>query len=239
MIDGSTLKISWPSPGQETQYKRIDAVEGLSLEPYKGDSKKITPELKAEIEQELARRFAQEQDIRRELMKATAGTLSKDNLEKPENAAIAEKMSEIDRSNRQYVIDQVKAHGWLDHGRFGIKIAEAAFMIALHSGDLRLMKTAEASLSVFKGKGGPAEATYAGMADRLALIMQLPMSYGVQAAVNAQGQPIIPIGNRAKTEENRKRIGQPSLGDFVKMMAARGQTLTVLELDDNGFMPSK
>jgi hypothetical protein len=68
------------------------------------------------------------------------------------------------------------------------------------------------------------------LADRFALIMGDPMSYGIQATAGVDRKPIIPIiADAAQVDANRKRIGQPPLATTAAMMRA-----TVFRLDDDG-----
>src|SRR5690606_31960018 len=68
------------------------------------------------------------------------------------------------------------------------------------------------------------------IADRLALTLGDPLTYGIQAAGRADGRTIIPIiADAAQVDANRARIGQPPLATAAKMMQA-----IILRIDDHG-----
>jgi len=79
-------------------------------------------------------------------------------------------------------------------------------------------------------RGEIGEASVANLADRFALILGDPLSYGIQAAMGEDGRPVIPIlADAVRVDANRRRIGQPPLATAAAMMQA-----TVLRIGDDG-----
>lgn len=235
-INEDSLRIDWPMPGKN--FIRIsDEDFVIDIDPFTDvKPEEITEEVKKEIQAELSKRLEQEQLVRQELMIETGGDLSAEALNKPELEEIRNKMVRGDSSNHSYLVEQVKKYGWIDPETFGLNASTAAYMIALHSGDLRLMRTALASLEKYKGTGGPNENMYGSMADRVALIMQMPMSYCLQEYVARQGRMIIPvISDREKLNDNRKRLGLQDFEEYVQMQKDKGLNVKVFEMDENGF----
>lgn len=235
-INGDSLMIDWPLPSRN--FIRVsDEDLVIDIGPFTVEKPaEIAEEIKQEIQVELSRRFEEEQLVRQELMLKAGGDMSAEALNKPELAEIRNRMVRSDSSNHAYLVEQVKKYGWIDPETFGLNASNAAYMIALHSGDLRLMRTALAYLEKYEGTGGPNENLYGSMADRIALIMQLPMSYCLQEYTARRGRMLIPvISDREELNENRKRLGLQDFEEYVQMQKDKGFNVKVFEMDNNGF----
>jgi len=235
-VHSDSIRIDWPLPGKK--FIRVsDEDLVIDIEPFTVEKPaEITEEIKQEIQAELSRRFEEEQLVRQELMLKAGGDLSSEALNKPETAEIRNRMARSDSSNHAYLVEQVKKYGWIDPETFGLDASNAAYMIALHSGDLRLMRTALAYLEKYEGSGGPNENMYGSMADRIALIMQLPMSYCLQEYTARRGRMLIPvISDREELNENRKRLDLQDFEEYVQMQKDKGLKVKVFEMDKDGF----
>ncbi|MBD3424521.1 MAG: hypothetical protein GF417_08805 [Candidatus Latescibacteria bacterium] len=235
-IREDSLLLDWPLPGK--RFIRVsDEYRVMDIDPFtEVETESMSEELKEEIKTELSSRLEQEQQIRQELMLEAGGDMTSEALNSPELAEIRNRMARTDSENHSYLVELVKTYGWIDPERFGLNASTAAYMIALHSGDLRLMRTAIASLEKYKGKGGPNENMYGTMADRVALNMQMPMSYCLQEYIPREGRMVIPVINdREELNANRERLGLQKFEDYVQMKKDNGFDIRVFEMDKRGF----
>jgi hypothetical protein len=180
------------SGGKEKTFRKLDALPPeLELKPLKlGEAKELDADKVKEIKDELIRRRDTDQQVRKDPAKR------KD-------------MAKVDADNTAYLVKLVKDLGWIDAGRFGADVSNAAFLIVQHSGDLPLMSAAlspiEKDVKAKKlGDGQP----YALLYDRLQLMLGKKQKYGTQIGQNAKGELfVLPLVDRAKVEEYRKEIG--------------------------------
>jgi len=235
-IREDSLTIDWQLPAK--RFIRVSAeYRAIDIDPFTYvEREAISEEAREEIKTELNSRLEQEQQIRQELMLEAGGEMTSEALNSPELAEIRNRMVRTDSANHSYLVEQVKKYGWIDPEGFGLNASTAAYMIALHSGDLRLMRTATSSLEKYRGTGGPNENMYGTMADRVALNMQMPMSYCLQEYIPRQGRMIIPVINdREELNANRERLGLPKFEDYVQMKKDEGFEIRIFEMDKRGF----
>jgi len=214
--EGNTLVWStYDAQGKPTgvRYERTETVpQILQIEPI--TPKAVSPppsSVVSDIETKLLAHFREEQAIRQQFSAMTKGRRDDATLLKPKIREFHAKVQAVDDRNREYLRNCLREHGWPSLYSKSPKVLEAAFFIALHSEDLQIMRTAEAALRSRNKRN------YAMVSDRIRLLTNEPLLYGVQASVDHLGQPYIPIlADRAVVNANRTSIGEPPIETVEK-----------------------
>jgi hypothetical protein len=205
--------------------------EAIGWQPYGLPETDADPARRNQVAKELQRRFDLEQKLRHEAIKLSGGQMDAATMEKPEVAAKWAEINRVDEDNKVWLKQTLLSSGWIGSKSHGAQAHQAMLLVMLHNiNHLRLAATALAEMQAETKRREIGEGSVANLADRFALIMGDPMSYGIQAAGGADGKPIIPIlADAAQVDANRKRIGQPPLATAAAMMQA-----TVVRLGDDG-----
>jgi hypothetical protein len=166
-----------------------------------GKAEPLPPEKIKEIQQELAKREAADQDVRKD-------------IKDPKRFETVGR--KVDADNTKYVKSLVGGIGWIDCQRFGNQTANAAFLLVQHSGDLRLMMAALPEIEKdVKAKRLDGQA-YALLYDRLKVSLGEKQRYGTQMGGNDKGQIVIfAIEDRNKVDEFRKELGIFPLSQYL------------------------
>jgi hypothetical protein len=212
------------SEGKPTvvEYQRVASIPDLlRIEPITPKAASTPPpSLVSDIETKLVEYFQEEQAMRKRFFAMTKGRLDDTTLLKPKVREFHKKVEAVDDRNREYLRSLLQDHGWPSIYSRAPNALEAAFFIALHSGDLQIMRTAEAALRDSHKR------EHAMMSDRLRLITNEPLLYGIQASVNHLGKPYIPIlADRAVVNANRESIGEPP----IEILEKRGVLIDEIE----------
>jgi hypothetical protein len=183
------------------------------------------------VADELVKRFAKEQELRGTAMRLSQGRMSQEAMAKPEVKKAWAEISATDEDNRLWLERTLRSDGWIGRKSHGDKAHEALLLISLHNVQhLRFSATILEQMRAEQKRGEIAEMSVANIADRVALILGDPLSYGIQATVDATGKPVIPvIADGDRLEANRARIGVGSLASAVAMMGAK-----VLRIGEDG-----
>jgi hypothetical protein len=151
------------------------------------------------IQEELAKRLVEDQAVRKE-------------------APRFKDMPRVDADNTAYLTRLTQELGWIDAARFGPEAANAAFLIAQHSGDLPLMLAALPGIETdMKARRVDAQ-YYALLYDRLQLLLGEKQKYGTQLGQNDRGEMVIlPIANRERLEELRRELGLMPFAQYLSL----------------------
>jgi len=190
-FEGMTLILSSTEAKMVLRFRKIDQAPA-ELEPRALELGKETdlPEAKVrDIRDQLARRLVEDQAVRKE-------------------AARFKDMPQVDAGNTAYLTRLVREVGWVDARRFGPEAANAAFLIAQHSGDLPLMLAALPGIERdVKARRVDAQ-YYALLYDRLQLLLGEKQKYGTQMGQNDKGETVVlPVVDRARLEDYRRELG--------------------------------
>jgi len=205
--------------------------EAIGWQPYDLPETDGDPDRRRAVAAELERRFGLEQRLRGEAIALMGGRMDEATMEKPEVTKKWQEVGAADEDNRAWLSTTLRDSGWIGRKTHGDKAHQAVLLVMLHNvADLRLAATALANMQAEAKRGEIGEASVANLADRFALTMGEPLTYGIQAVGGADGRPIIPIiADTARVDANRKRIGQPPLAKAAAMMEA-----TVVRIDEDG-----
>jgi hypothetical protein len=205
--------------------------EAIGLQPYELPETDADPDRRRAVAAELARRFDLEQRLRGEALAVMGGRMDEATLQKPEVMKKWHEVEVVDEDNRAWLSKTLRTSGWIGRKTHGDKAHQAVLLVMLHNvADLRLAATALAKMQAEADRGEIGEASVANLADRFALTMGEPLTYGIQAVSGEDGRPIIPIiADTARVDANRKRIGQPPLAKAAAMSQA-----TIVRIDEDG-----
>lgn len=195
------LSIKRGEHGQEEIYRPLsEAPPDVRLEPFPlGKTLPLSRERIQELQADLARRMATDQEIRKAYPRS-------------------EKVEAVEAENARFLRDLVRQIGWIDVERFGMDASCDAAIIAQHRADLSLML---AALPILERelKGNP-EGTqvYAVFFDRLQIDLGFPQRYGTQVGMDEKGNPLVlPLESRTDLERYRKEIGLPPMAEYLKL----------------------
>ncbi len=205
--------------------------EPIGWQPYDLPATEADPAKRKEVAKELQRRFDLEQKLRLEAIKLSGGQMDAATMEKPEVAAKWQEINRVDEDNKVWLKKTLFASGWIGSKSHGGQAHQAMLLVMLHNiNHLRLAATGLAQMQAEVKRREIGEMSVANLADRFALIMGDPMSYGIQGGMGADGKAIIPIlADAVQVDANRKRIGQPPLATTAAMMQA-----AVVRIGDDG-----
>ena len=205
--------------------------EAIGLQPYELPEPDADPDRRRAVAAELSRRFDLEQRLRGEAIAVMGGRMDEATLQKPEVMKKWQEIEVVDEDNRAWLSKTLRTSGWIGRKTHGDKAHQAVLLVMLHNvADLRLAATALAKMRAEADRGEISEAAVANLADRFALTVGEPLTYGIQAVSGEDGRPIIPIiADADQVDANRKRIGQPPLAKATAMMQA-----TVVRIDEDG-----
>jgi hypothetical protein len=192
--------------GNKHEYRRMDKTPPeleLKAMPL-GKAAALPPEKIKEIQQELAKREAADQDVRKDMK----------DVQRFETEG-----RKVDAENTKYIKSLVAAIGWIDCQRFGERAANAAFLLVQHSADLRLMMAALPEIEKdVKAKRLDGQA-YALLYDRLKVSLGEKQRYGTQMGGNEKGQIVVfAMEDRSKVDEFRKELGIFPLAQYLAMV---------------------
>lgn len=205
--------------------------EPIGWQPYTLPAANGDATMRKQVAAEIRRRFDTEQRLRREALALAGGRLDAATLAKPEVAAAFAQVNSADADNWAWLERTLRRDGWIGRKSHGGPAHEALVLIALHNiQHLRMAATILAGLRDEWQRGEIQEMAVANVADRLALFLSEPLAYGIQGAMDRDGQAVIPvIADGALLDANRKRIGQPAMAVAVRQMGMR-----VLRIGDDG-----
>ncbi len=205
--------------------------EAIGWQPYDLPETDADPDRRRAVAAELDRRFNLEQRLRGEAIALMGGRMDAATMDKPEVTKKWQEVEAADEDNRAWLSTTLRNSGWIGRKTHGDKAHQAVLLVMLHNvADLRLAATALAKMQAEADRGEIGEASIANLADRFALTMGEPLTYGIQAVGGEDGRPIIPIiADAARVDANRKRIGQPPMAKAAAMMQA-----TVVRIGEDG-----
>lgn len=199
--------ISKGRSGSKVLKKMSQVPAELNVLPLKlGETKIVPPKASKSIQNELAKRFKEDQAARRTTDKQ--GNRKKIDLEK---------MHKIDTGNTAYILGVVSKYGWIDTGRFGNHASIAAWTIVQHSGHLPLMLAVLPEVKKTIKNKDATETTvefannaksYAMLYDRVKIMMGEKQRFGTQMGRNKNGETVIlALEDKEKVDQFRKEVG--------------------------------
>lgn len=181
----------------------------------KSDGKAVKePELQTEL---LARRKA-DQGLRMKLIE-----VMRKNGGKPEGEAgeqfqkLVAEVHETDAKNTEWLKGTVKKHGWPGDALVGKDGAEAAFILAQHSGqDVDFQKKCLELLNTAVKAKDANPIHLAHLTDRVRVAAGEKQVYGTEVVEKDGTLEAAPIEDEAKVDERRKEVGLPPLAESLK-----------------------
>lgn len=200
-LSGGTLTLAGPDGKMELRFRKLTQVPAeFDLRPLALGKASDLPE-------------AQVRKVRAEL----AGRLLEDQAVRKEPARFKD-MPRVDAGNTAYLSRLVQDLGWVDARRFGPEAANAAFLIAQHSGDLPLMLAALPAIEEdVKARRFDAQ-YYALLYDRLQLLLGEKQKYGTQLGQDDRGDMVIlPVVDRTQLERFRRELGLTPFTQYIEL----------------------
>lgn len=201
----STLRITDES-GAVRSYQRLRRIpRQVRLEPlHLARSHSLRPERIKEIQEEIERRYQEEQVV----------------LQIAEPALRSERFKPIRERNIEYLQDLLGEVGWIDQRRFGGKTSVQAALMVKHTDDLRLLMTILPKAEEDFRKAGKG-LTYAILFDALQLELGRKQRYGTQVQEDETGQPfVLPLEDPDRVDEYLRELGLPSFETY-RMQVSR------------------
>lgn len=172
----------------------------------------VSPSADPELRDELLKRVADDQNIRKQL-------ISK-GIEQPDQQLLA-RMKEIDTANEERITAIVRQYGWPSSQLVGRDGAEAAFLLVQHAG-LTLQKKVLPLVEKAYRSGDLSGQSYALLCDRVLVREGKPQVYGTQAKRIEEWkgrEPVAePIADEANVDKRRAKLGLPPLSEYLQMM---------------------
>jgi hypothetical protein len=168
-----------------------------------------------ELRTELLARMAEDQRIRQDVMSASR---SADGLLPDDLAAEWER---IDRANTTWLSEVVDARGWPGRSLVGDDGAQAAWLLAQHSGRNRDLERKFLSLlraAVADGEAKSSQLAY--LEDRVRIHEGRPQLYGTQfrrVGIGSDAEPS-PIEDPDRLDERRAAVGLPPFAEYEARM---------------------
>ena len=184
-VDGDQLTLRYHG-GTEAHFVRLAEIpESARIEPLPLGEREVAPEERESIKKELRRRTILDQGIRErmgQVMEAAqrSGQAGQGLMNSPEMQTIGKEMGEIDTDNTRYLIDRIRAVGWIDAARWGDQANLDAFLIVQHSGNLRLMQAALPHLEQEAQQNAASRQSFALLFDRTQQELGKEQRYGSQ-----------------------------------------------------------
>ena len=196
------LQVWSPGRKQPTLYRRLEkGPDGFEPKAMKlGKTRSIKKKEKKKIVAEMRKRGRRDQQVR-------SGRIDE------------KKMAKVDTDNTAYLSKTLVKVGWLDARRFGVATTDAAWQLAVHSGDLPLMLAALPAIQKDLDRKRPLSCeNYATLFDRVRMRLGRRQRYGTQVVQDANGKYVVfPLEDRAKVDKHRKEIGLTSLAESLEM----------------------
>lgn len=186
----------------------IDRVpEELSVPPYPtAGTPQLAPDGIAAIAERLSELVDEDQAVRRE---AQGGEFTEE---------LRARMARIDEASTAYLLELLPEVGYPDETRFGEQAAGDAFLLAQHSADLRLQRTALAVIQDQVRPGRRDGQEFALLHDRLQLRLGYRQRYGSQLAQLEDGSLVVcTLEDPAAVDDLRAGLGMTSLGDYLAL----------------------
>lgn len=183
----------------------IDGVpEELLLDPVPvAGSPPLDPRRMAAVREEVLRRGRTDQAVRQ------------GGIEMTDEAARV--MVRADEDNTRWLRETIAEVGWIDTERFGRSAAQAAFLLAQHSPDLRLRRAAVAPLEEEMRQDPTWAEDFALLFDRLQLDLAREQRYGTQVGRSEGGAwTVLPLEDPASVDARREAIGLPALEVYLE-----------------------
>ena len=202
-VKGDVLVVEFGA-GSATYHRIPTEPDGLKVRPLAlGAVAELTTERVAALQEELRRRRAEDQAVRKDARRST-------------------EMQKVDEDNTAFLKKLVGEVGWIDATRFGKEAADAAFLIVQHSGDVPLMAATLPEIE----KGVRAKVldpqSFALLHDRLSLDLGRKQRYGTQLGQGADKNLVVmPIEDRAHVEKIREELGLLPLSQYLDYFKQR------------------
>ena len=113
--------------------------------------------------------------------------------------------------------------GWIDVDRFGSPAANAAFLLAQHSLDVRLMRAALPFLEKDKAPAKLGGEAYALLFDRLQILLGEKQRFGTQVDTMGGWPQASPLEDPEGVDERRLALGMLPLARYLKVFGGDGQ----------------
>ena len=131
----------------------------------------------------------------------------------------ARKLAKLDADNTEFLIKTVGAVGWIDVGRFGAEVSNAAWLLTTHCNDLTFMigVLPEIEKDVTKKRLRDGE-NYAALYDRVQMFLGHKQRYGTQIVADAKGKHMVfSLEDPKKVDAWRRALRLSSLAESLKM----------------------
>jgi hypothetical protein len=165
------------------------------------------PARNEELRRELLRRVKEDQDIRKEVLKAGSGETA------------SRKMMEIDRKNTTRMKEILDQHGWPGKSLVGVDGAHAAWLLVQHADrdrefQKRCLKLLEKAVKADEAAG----IDLAYLTDRVRVAENKKQVYGTQFEVKDGKLAPYPIEDEKNVDRRREEVGLPNLAEYRKTL---------------------
>lgn len=173
-------------------YERLSAAPAEArLDPVPlGAPGPLPPARLRRLREEIAERYARDQDVRT-------------------NPVQAFNRWQVDKENETWLLDLIARVGWIDAARFGAEAAGQALAMVNHFDNFRLSMTV---LPLARKDAVHGAQAFAVLYDALQLKLGRRQRYGTQMATDARGETyVLPLEDPAKVDQYLREIGAPPL----------------------------
>ena len=220
-VDGADL-LELESAGERVRFVRTPNLPSvLRLDEYElPEPGEVSPEQVRDLQAEFRQHHEDDQRVR---LAAMRPGVAPDELMR-----LQKEMRATDERLTARLLTLMAEHGWLDGARFGKDVANTAFLIVQHSGDLRLMQTALPYIETDVRARFLSGSSFALLYDRMRLAQGYPQRFGSQLSTLETGETVLmPCENLEEIDEYRSRLGMGPLVDYLRLFDSSGDVRTL------------
>lgn len=166
-----------------------------------------------EVRDELSERVERDQAARFAMLEASQKQLeqSSEHID-----SLGQRLARIDEENREWIKEQVKAHGWLGKSLVGEEGAHNAWLLVQHADqDLPFQESCLKQM-VELPKGEVAAVDIAYLTDRVLSAQKKPQRYGTQCSVENGVARVKDVEDPENLNQRRTELGLEPIEDYLK-----------------------
>jgi hypothetical protein len=227
VLDADALVVVDPMKETEARLQRTEGVpEAVRLEPLVLGTRVPDDAERARIAGDLARRATRDQAVRTRMQARTMKEVAEGRIQSSDDrmrfmasaemTAIRDDMIAIDRDNTRRLTELLVDVGWISRDAFGTEAHDAAFLIAQHSSNLRLMRTVLPLIEAEAREDPAVGQLYALLYDRTELALGRDQRYGTQLLPGSDGGLVLGrVESFKKLDDRRAEMGLMPIDDYL------------------------
>lgn len=167
-----------------------------------------------EIRKELAKRVAEDQKARMQMLEANRKSITEDTRK----SVLHDAVNRIDEENRAWLAERVEEHGWLGRTLVGDDGAHHAWLLVQHADrDREFQKKCLALMSAMPAKEvSPIDIAY--LTDRVLAAESKPQRFGTQCIIKDGKAIVKEVEDPENLNQRRKELGLPPIEEYLKFV---------------------